>query len=168
MNKEHPPPTTSNRIIRQALPAESAVLTDITFRSKGHWGYPPALMEEWRVILSVPPEWIQDNPTYVMEAKGRICGYYFLSHPEGDQIMLENLFVDPDFMGSGIGRALLEHALALAASLGYRTLIFESDPHAVDFYLKMGAIRFGEYPAPIPGEPDRVLPKMRIDLEGGV
>lgn len=151
-------------LIRRALPEEAAVLTDLTLRSKAHWGYSLALIEEWRDIMKVAPELIRNHPVYVVEDSGRVCGYYSLEHPDGDQIMLENLFIDPDFIGSGAGRALLHHALALAASLGYRTVCLESDPHAEGFYLKMGAVRTGERPAPIPGEPGRMLPKMRMNL----
>lgn len=162
---ERPPPQIAHRLIRRATVAESALLTDITFRAKAHWGYPPSLMEEWRVIIGVPPEVIRNHPVYLLEDNGRVCGYYSLEHPDGDQIMLENLFIDPDFIGSGVGRALLQHALALAASLGYQTVSLESDPHAEGFYLRMGAVRIGERPAPIPGQPERVCPQMRIDLK---
>jgi N-acetylglutamate synthase-like GNAT family acetyltransferase len=155
---------TKTSLIRRALPEEAALLTELTLRSKAHWGYSHALIEEWRDIMKVAPELIRNHPVYVLENTGRVCGYYSLEHPDGDQIMLENLFIDPDFIGSGAGRALLHHALALAASLGYRSVCLESDPHAEGFYLKMGAIRIGERPAPIPGEPQRVLPKMRINL----
>jgi GNAT superfamily N-acetyltransferase len=163
---EHPPPPTP--IIRQARPEEAIALTELTLRSKAYWGYSPALIEEWRDIMSIPPELIRNHPVYVIEDTGRVCGYYSLEHPDGDQIMLENLFIDPDFIGVGAGRALLRHALALAASLGYHTVCFESDPHAESFYLKMGAVRTGEHPAPIPGEPDRVLPKMQFELKASL
>jgi GNAT superfamily N-acetyltransferase len=159
---ERPPPTSSQRLIRRATADDSALLTDITFRAKAYWGYSPSLMEEWRAIIGVPPELIRNNPVYVLEETGRVCGYYSLEHPDGDQIMLENLFIDPDVIGSGVGRALLQHALALAASLGYQTVGLESDPHAEGFYLRMGAVRIGEHPAPIPGQPERVLPEMRF------
>ncbi len=162
---ERPPPQISQRVIRRATVEDSAVLTDITFRAKAYWGYSPSLMEEWRVIIGVPPELIRNNPVYLLEDSGRVCGYYSLEHPDSDQIMLENLFIDPAFIGSGVGRALLQHALALATSLGYRAVCFESDPHAEGFYLRMGAVRVGERPAPIPGQPERVCPKMRIELD---
>ena len=162
---ERPAPTTLPRTIRRATVAESALLTDITFRAKAYWGYSPQLMAQWRGIISVPPELIRNNPVYLLEDSGRVCGYYSLEHPDGDQIMLENLFIDPDYIGSGVGRTLLQHALALAASLGYQTVGLESDPHAEGFYLRLGAVRIGERPAPIPGQPERVLPQMRFELD---
>jgi N-acetylglutamate synthase-like GNAT family acetyltransferase len=159
-----PPSKTTQTLIRRATPEESDTLTELTLRSKAYWGYSQVLIEKWRAIMSVSPELIRNHPVYVAENSGRVCGYYSLEHPDGDQIMLENLFIDPEFMGSGAGRALLHHALALAASLGYRSVCLESDPHAEGFYLKMGAVRTGERAAPIPGQPERVLPKMRINL----
>ncbi len=159
------PQTSVQRLIRPATAADSALLTDITFRAKAYWEYNQSLMEQWHDIMRIPPELIVNNPIYLLEDSGRVCGYYSLEHPDGDQIMLENLFIDPDFIGSGVGRALLQHALALAASLGYQTVCLESDPHAEGFYLRMGAVRIGERPAPIPGQPERVCPQMRIELK---
>jgi len=68
-------------------------------------------------------------------------------------------------MRSGVGRALLEHALQTACALGYRFMDFESDPNAEGFYRKMGAVRIGERPTPISGQSERVLPKMRFELK---
>jgi len=161
---ERPPLTNLQWRIRRATGPDAGLLTDITFRAKAYWGYSPQVMEAWRVMMNIPPELIVNNPVYVLEDAGRVCGYYSLEHLDGDQIMLGNLFIDPDFIGSGVGRALLQHALALAASLGFRTICMESDPHAEGFYLRMGAVRIGEHPAPIPDQPDRVLPQMRMNL----
>ena len=75
---EHPAPTTGQRLIRRATSEDSALLTDITFRAKAYWGYSPSVMEEWRGIIRVPPELIRNNPVYLLEDSGRVCGYYSL------------------------------------------------------------------------------------------
>lgn len=162
---EQPPLTNLQRRIRRATSPDAALLTDITFRAKAYWGYSPQVMEAWRVMMNIPPELIVNNPVYVLEDAGRVRGYYSLEHPDGDQIILGNLFIDPDAMGKGIGRQLWEHALQTACHLGFRYIDFESDPHAEGFYLHMGAVRIGEHPAPIPGQPDRALPKMCFELD---
>jgi GNAT superfamily N-acetyltransferase len=79
----------------------------------------------------------------VAERAGRVAGFYAVAGqpPEAE---LAFLFVDPEFIGTGVGRALLEHGLGVAAELGFRTLRVESDPFAEPFYLAMGAVRVGE------------------------
>ncbi len=69
------------------------------------------------------------------------------------------LFVDPDAIGSGVGRALLGAALARAAERGLDTLELDSDPQAELFYLAHGAERIG---AAVAGSTGRALPRLRI------
>jgi GNAT superfamily N-acetyltransferase len=70
-------------------------------------------------------------------------GFYALVG-EGSQIELEHLWVLPEHMSAGIGRALFAHAVRRAASLNADLLEIESDPNAEGFYRRMGAIRVGE------------------------
>lgn len=53
--------------------------------------------------------------------------------------MLDHLWVVPEKFGTGIGRALFQHALQQAEALGAEFLELEADPHAVGFYERMGA-----------------------------
>jgi GNAT superfamily N-acetyltransferase len=155
---------TTERTIRRAMPDEAQFLTDLTHRSKAHWGYDETFMTWFHEALTIKAEQIRDNPAYVLEVGGRICGYYLLQHPDGDRIVLDSLFIEPDAIGGGMGTALWNHAMETAASLGYHIVAFVSDDHAEGFYLKQGARRIGEHPSPSPGQPDRVLPIMEIEL----
>jgi len=67
-----------------------------------------------------------------------------------------HLFVEPDCVGQGIGRALWQHALAIAAGLGHRTLTVVADPNAAGFYRRMGAEPAGGQASDL--EPGRILP----------
>ena len=71
---------------------------------------------------------------------------------------LEHLWVQPDSMGKGVGRALLQHAQGQAKT----ALLIDSDPHAEAFYIACGARRVARIPAPIPQQPDRFLPRMEL------
>lgn len=62
--------------------------------------------------------------------QGRITGFVGTA---GDKV--EMLFVDPAQHGRGIGRALLEHALAGGA---HSVDVNEQNPQAVGFYLRLG------------------------------
>jgi ribosomal protein S18 acetylase RimI-like enzyme len=147
--------------IRPADPEDAPALCRIARRAKAHWGYGPELLERWRGELSVTAESLRAAPTYVAEAAGAIAGFYQLSL-DAMPPALEHLWVDPDRMGQGAGRALLRHAQDLLAARGSDELAIDADPHAEGFYLAMGAHRVAAVPAPVPGDAARVRPQLRL------
>ena len=149
--------------IRKAEPSESAILSAIAYASKAYWGYAPAVLESWRHDLSVSADSIARHPTFVCEVQGELSGFYQLILGEGECI-LEHLWVHPSFMGKGIGRSLLAHAVEYAARSGARHVVIDADPNAERFYLTCGSVRCGAVPAPIEGEPERVRPQLRISV----
>ena len=93
---------------------------------------------------------------------GAIVGFHSLAPGEGSW-ELDNLWVSPAFMRSGIGRRLLADALERARVGGATRVTVDSDPNAEAFYLRCGAVRCGEIPAPIPGQPGRVRPQLAFE-----
>ena len=78
---------------------------------------------------------------------------------------LEALFVEPAYMGHGIGRKLMNDANHAVKGRQGRSLRIESDPNAEAFYVACGAKRVGQTASySIEG---RTLPLLRIDLEQG-
>jgi GNAT superfamily N-acetyltransferase len=72
------------------------------------------------------------------------------------------LFVEPQAIGTGVGRALYHHVLATARALGFTALRIEADPNAEPFYRAMGARPVGVVPSgSIPG---RELPVLEVAL----
>jgi GNAT superfamily N-acetyltransferase len=58
----------------------------------------------------------------------------------GDYVYLQDLFVDPEFRGKGVGRALIEHVYARAAEAGASRvwwLTHESNAPAMQLYDRM-------------------------------
>lgn len=138
-------------LLRPARDDESALLSDLALRSKGHWGYDADFLEACREELTLTPELLTDERARVAERDGRVVGFYTLAGrpPEGQ---LGHMFVEPELVSRGIGTALWAHAIDTAATLGIRRILIEADPHAEDFYLAMGAIRVGEVPSgSVPG-----------------
>ncbi|MCY1338259.1 putative N-acetyltransferase YjaB [compost metagenome] len=82
-------------------------------------------------------------------ADGRIAG--FIGTVE-DRV--EMLFVDPAQHGRGIGRALMEHALAQGARF---VDVNEQNPQALGFYLRLGFVRHGRSPVDGSGKPFPIL-----------
>jgi GNAT superfamily N-acetyltransferase len=149
--------------IQRALQGDASVLTRIAFAAKAHWGYPERWMERWRDDLTITPEFIRRNEVHVAIAEGEQAGFYALVG-KGRRVELEHLWVLPERMGEGVGRALFEHALRTAASLGAGVVGIEADPNAEGFYKRMGASHVGEIVYEIDGR-ERVLPLLAMHVQ---
>jgi GNAT superfamily N-acetyltransferase len=137
-------------------------LTALTLRSKAHWGYDAAFMAAASRELVITAVGISSHEVWVLEDKeGRVLGYHRVI--PGDPAVLEDLWVEPDVIGTGRGRILLDHAVQVARGGGARALEFDADPNAVGFYERMGAVRIGVTPSTI--RAGRELPRMRLVLE---
>jgi GNAT superfamily N-acetyltransferase len=130
--------TPSLSVIRRAVPDEAAFLNELTGCSALSWGYEPEFLDWEPEALVVTPEFIASSPVYVLEAAGRIVGYYGLLG-EPPEMVLDKLFVEPDQIGTGCGKRLWLHAVATARGMGVSVLTWASDPHAAPFYRAMGA-----------------------------
>ena len=112
-----PAPLTALRIRRARAP-EAPELTELSLRSKALWGYDAAFLARCRIAMQVKEANVETQPHYVAEIDGRIAGFYGFE-PLEDGIGLDYMFVDPEFIGRGVGRALMDHAVALARDLGH-------------------------------------------------
>jgi GNAT superfamily N-acetyltransferase len=147
--------------IRLARADEAAALTELALRSKAAWPYDGAFIAKCRVELTMTPSSIEKRRTHVAEADRALLGFFTVCGvpPEGE---LDSLYVEPSFIGTGVGRALLDAAQEVARRAGFRALQIHADPHAEAFYLRHGAKRVGSVPSgSIPG---RTLPLLRLDI----
>ena len=147
--------------IRRARPEEASELTALAFRSKRFWGYDEAFLEASRPDLTVGDELVRSGRVFVAERNRTIAGFGSLGG-EPPRVELAHLFVEPDFIGSGVGRRLLEYAVAEARRLGAVELVIESDPNAEGFYRAMSGERMGTVPSIVDSE--RQLPLLRFKL----
>ncbi|MEY9932036.1 N-acetylglutamate synthase-like GNAT family acetyltransferase [Catenulispora sp. GP43] len=147
--------------LRSARPDEAELLTELVMRSKAHWGYSDEFMERCRAELTIRAEEMAPSRMTVAESQGRVVAVATLEGepPEGE---LGSLFVDPDVIGKGVGRRLLQHMLDMARGIGARTVVLDADPNAEPFYEAMGFVRVGVVPSgSIPG---RTLNRYAFDL----
>lgn len=147
--------------IRPAIHAEVDRLDAIALNAKAHWGYSVSQMAAWRASLLTDPKTIDSWPTLVADVQGDAVGFGQVN-PECSPWALISLWVLPEHMGQGVGKALLQHLAHIAASAGVQTLHIDSDPNAERFYLGCGAVRIGTTAAPIQGKPSRVRPQLRL------
>jgi GNAT superfamily N-acetyltransferase len=131
--------------IRPADPREGARLREIAVAAKSHWGYDPEQVERWAADGDFSPKGMTDKEVYVAEADGRAVGWASLI-ATSETCRLDDLWVEPGWIGKGVGSRLFRHAAA---------------PHAVGFYERMGARRLRDSE---PSAWGRVIPVMGIDL----
>jgi len=148
--------------IRRATPDESEALTALAHAAKQHWNYPQEWIDSWKSDLTLTPEFITNNEVFVAIADDVIVGCCALVISER-LAELEHMWIDPEQMGKGVGRALFEYTTRRALDLGYSELVLSADPNAEGFYERMGAKRIGKIPADMFGN-SRVLPRMRIEF----
>jgi GNAT superfamily N-acetyltransferase len=148
-------------VMRSARADEAEALSSLALRSKAQWGYDAAFLDACRPALTFGPEDLGAPHAVVAEVDGEVAGFYTLKGtlPEGE---LDNLWVEPRRMRTGVGRRLWEHAMAAATSIGLTAVLIDADPNAEGFYLAMGAERVGTTPSTT--FPGRLLPRMRYRL----
>ena len=143
--------------IEKAVTNDAKGLTELTIRSKSHWDYGEQQMEEWRDELTITEKYIDDNQIYklVME------DYAF--HPiNKTDIKLNYLFVEPEFIGKGYGKALLMDFLRRIENTEFKTVTLDADPNVEQFYGGFGFRVIGKLESAIK---DRFLPVMQLEIQ---
>ncbi|MBY5933245.1 GNAT family N-acetyltransferase [Tateyamaria omphalii] len=147
-------------MIRPARLDELEALTGLMHRSKAYWGYDENFMAAARAVLQLSDHDVETGRLFVYDADGPQGLCKLLIH--GETAELDKLFVAPEGMGKGVGRALVQWAIETARAAGATRMEIEADPDAVRFYQRMGAREVGRVPSEaIAG---RTLPLMQIDL----
>jgi GNAT superfamily N-acetyltransferase len=136
--------------IRAARLDELDDLNELTGRSSLHWGYEQEFLEWEPEAITLTAGMLEHDPVYVLEVDGAVAGYYQLSGAIAN-LALDKLFVEPQFIGTGCGKRLWNHAVATARELGASGFSFYSDPNAAGFYRAMGAEWVREEPTSRPG-----------------
>lgn len=150
--------------LRKARVEDAERLTKIAMHAKAHWGYSPEFMRAATMELTVLPENISDESCqyYVAIAGDLSIGFYALEKPSMDAIELGAMFVEPGWIGKGVGKIMMRHATSVAMTTGAKKLIIQSDPYAEGFYQAAGGRVTGKRESDsIPG---RYLPILEISL----
>jgi GNAT superfamily N-acetyltransferase len=126
-----------------------------------HWPHDAAYLAEANRLLSLRADDLARDDAWVAEREGTPVGYYRMTR-RGASAEIEELFVEPEWIGRGVGRRLFEHAAGTARGGGCERLEWDTDSHAVGFYHAMGGREIGTKPSGIAGEAP--LTRMRLDL----
>lgn len=153
-----------NMRIRPAGGNDASLLTAIALRSKAYWGYTDEFISACSEELTYTKEQFATPGIF-----GHVClsdelpvAFYVLEKTGADVAELDALFVEPEYIGKGIGKILITHAKEQAEKLGIATIVIQGDPNAAPFYAAIGALPCGTRESgSIPG---RQLPLFMIKL----
>ncbi|HEY3551445.1 MAG TPA: GNAT family N-acetyltransferase [Gaiellaceae bacterium] len=141
-------------LLRPADPGDEPRLRAVAEASKAHWGYDAERVGNWAETLDLSRE------IWIAEVAGEIVAWSALLPPSEGICELDDLWVEPRAIGTGIGTVLFRQAEAHARHLGARALRWEADPNAVGFYERMGAAVVGTATSSW----SRSLPVMQVEL----
>ena len=148
-------------VIRPPRMTELDALSALKIRSKAYWGYHAAFMQACKEELTLTPEHLAGTAAAVAVLDETLAGVAQVG-PRGRDADLLGLFVDPPFIGTGLGKILFDWCLTAARGMSQTRLLIEADPGAAAFYEHMGAQRIGASPSgSIPG---RMLPLYEVPL----
>lgn len=160
--------------IRPAQPQEAGTLTALARASNHYWKYPEEYHMKWDQELFMPPSHIKLNLVYVAEHDSKIIGYFSIVHMRTDRqigprmvnkgFWLENVFVLPEYIGHGVGSALVRYAKLLCREKDIDKLFVFVEPFSRGFYDKMGGWFVRESLTEFTG---RVIPVYILPVEVG-
>lgn len=127
--------------IQKATQKDHIVLTEITKKSKAYWDYSEEQLKKWDKELTITEEYIEENEVYLATTKedtDKIIAYYSFYEEDKYTIVLDNLFVLPDYIGKGYGKLLMADLTKRLKNTKIDTITLNSDPNAEIFYKRMG------------------------------
>jgi len=123
------------------LPALQRVFRDASLSNAGDRA---ALLAHPEVLVLADTA-VREGRTRVATAGGEVIGFATLAGA-GGELELEDMFVAPDRMRRGVGRALVGDAARAARARGATRLVVTGNPHARAFYEAAGFETDGETP----------------------
>lgn len=132
--------------IRQAVKADCPRLLELV---KGLAEYEKAPQEVTVSLAHFEESGFGDKPVwwaYVAEVNGRICGFalYYIRYStwKGQRIYLEDIYVEPEMRGKGIGAKLFDAIVQVGENGNFSGMMWQAldwNQPALNFYSKYGA-----------------------------
>jgi GNAT superfamily N-acetyltransferase len=130
-------------LIRAAVLGDMSAVRDVFRRSSLSDNGDRAILLAHPDALEFSDLTVREGRTRVAVADDRIAGFAtWLS--AGDIFEIEDLFVDPERMGHGIGRALVLDLIAIARGHGAGRVEVTANQHALAFYERVGFVVDGD------------------------
>ncbi|MFZ2164739.1 MAG: GNAT family N-acetyltransferase [Propionibacteriaceae bacterium] len=127
--------------IRAAEPADQHVLSELHRRSSWVWKEDREALTAHPEVLGVALDAIADRRVRVaVAADGEVLGFSIVNEGAGGIRVLDDLFVDPAHFRQGVGRALIQDAVARAVATGHRSMTVVAHPRTFAFYESVGFV----------------------------
>ncbi len=148
-------------MILKAEITDDEILTHITQQSKAYWGFPKEILLEWENLLTISKQYLRENKVFKLVIGEHIVGYYSYFSTDPTTIKLDNMFILPQYIGTGLGRVLMKDFIEKVRSAEFEKITLDAEPNAAGFYKKWGFVKVGELESSIK---DRFLPIMELKL----
>lgn len=148
--------------IEKAISSDHQILTEITKKSKSYWGYSEEQIEKWSEFLTVTPIYIDTNEVFKLTTGNKLAAYYSFLYQDEKTVKLDNLFVLPEYIGTGLGTILMDHFLLEIDKTRANKVVLNSEPNAELFYAKLGFVKTGQLETSIK---DRFMPVMELNIK---
>lgn len=149
------------QIIKSSI-EDSEILTEITKKSKAYWGYSDKQIESWSELLTITKSYIETNHVYKLSDNNLTIAYYSYIYLSKKEVKLDNLFVLPSYIGTGLGKLLMNNFLDRIKNTEIEKIILDSEPNAEKFYEYFGFQKTGQIETSIK---DRYLPIMELKIQ---
>lgn len=147
--------------IEKASINDNEILTKITKKSKAYWGYSEEQILKWNDNLTITEAYIETNSVFKLMNNDKTIGYYSYLIKEEKNVILDNLFILPEYIGTGLGKYLMSDFLNRVKNEKFEKITLDSEPNAENFYLKFGFKKIGEFETSIK---NRFMPIMEMSL----
>ena len=148
-------------ILCKASPADLETLNRIAYEAEAYWEHDESFMEIFASVYKLTGETLKNQITYLMVENNQIIGFFSII-PKQSAAHLDYFYIRREQMGKGLGRKLWNHLLNLCREKGFKEITGETEPGALPFYTKMGAIQVGTTKSKI--DPNKDLPKFQFSL----
>lgn len=147
--------------IEKAKNTDGKELTELTLRSKSHWNYSKEQIDKWKNDLTVTSNYIDEKEVFKLLADNILIGYYSYFELNEENVKLENLFIEPKFIGQGYGKLLMSDFLQRVKKAEYNKVTLDADPNAERFYSNIGFKVVEQLKSSMK---DRFLPIMEMEI----
>lgn len=139
------------------LPANVESLAEINAliqRSKRHWPWPEGYLELALPLHRLDANYLIENDCFEVRSKDGHLIAFLAVIVTLEYVLLDQLWVDPPHIRTGVGRDLCNFLFERAWLLGWSKIVVYPDPPAEGFYTKLGFKDTGErIPSRVPGGP---------------
>ncbi len=124
--------------IRTAAWTEQRALEELQFRASVHSTRYAEVLRSHPDAIEIPTSQFNDGLVRVAQDGDVVVGFAVLLAPDGNACELDAIFVEPHRMRTGIGRLLIDDAVARAGQWGAIQIDVVANPDAVRFYEHVG------------------------------